>query len=582
MKIRAIALGAFVASVMLDGLPLKATTVFPQEEKCPVCAEKFIVMTLGSYSNFGEPARDLSDHFFFGNIRTCPYCLYSALIRDFNKMSFWERRKIRGNWPPSTVSLMGTEREGVEKVKTSYDLFEYILAREAYLYRKRDDQRAVKLLLSQYYATKHDQGSDLSQYYRKEVISHLEKQVDASSYKGKEEAVMTYLLGELCRLDNQDHKALRYFKEAEKLAGALPLPRDEDDERSDWIGQWAYEQSCRILYKTNTIEQLEGMVDAPIQEDANPTNRSEIRRKIAFELMTEKKGPIGKNTEENGTYPEIFGSEKQAQQLKEALSGPPGFPLVRTEGRPGETLATIAEAHEMNTQRLLELNPHITDTNMSVAGKPVLIIKTPLGWTEKHALANLSRLILETNTHAIAYFIGFASTLGPYSADDCIYQLDDCLQAMAETTSFWVVPELKERPVVRQQELLHDCLIFLQDPSSGGSALLKWVDSTNRSEITFALSCFEAKKDDMAKETVLNRLKKGHDQNFHWHTSGYLGAVATTNDLPILKQIAKLRCERIDNRMDMEAYYRKDFEEIIKLILLKDLKKRTLQESINP
>ena len=38
-----------------------ATTVYPREVKCPACKESFVAMSLGSYSTFGDPERDLSD-----------------------------------------------------------------------------------------------------------------------------------------------------------------------------------------------------------------------------------------------------------------------------------------------------------------------------------------------------------------------------------------------------------------------------------------------------------------------------------------------------------------------------------------
>ena len=87
----------FSAALVLSMTTTRATTVYPEERNCPVCRESFITQALGSYSNFGEPERDLSDSpvFLFGGVEMCPYCLFASLKSDFDDVSARERARIR-------------------------------------------------------------------------------------------------------------------------------------------------------------------------------------------------------------------------------------------------------------------------------------------------------------------------------------------------------------------------------------------------------------------------------------------------------------------------------------------------------
>src|SRR6478736_6684695 len=75
-----------------------ATSVFPDLHECPVCGVKSVTMSLGSYSQFGEPARDLTDspHFRFAKVEVCPGDLYASWSDVWKKINPEEKAKLAG------------------------------------------------------------------------------------------------------------------------------------------------------------------------------------------------------------------------------------------------------------------------------------------------------------------------------------------------------------------------------------------------------------------------------------------------------------------------------------------------------
>lgn len=73
-----------------------ATTVYPELHECPVCGVKSVSMSLGSNSQFGEPARDLSDspQFQFVKDEVCPGDLYASWADVWKPVDAGEKARL--------------------------------------------------------------------------------------------------------------------------------------------------------------------------------------------------------------------------------------------------------------------------------------------------------------------------------------------------------------------------------------------------------------------------------------------------------------------------------------------------------
>jgi LysM repeat protein len=282
-----------------------ATTVFPKEQKCPVCCETFITTAIGSYSSYGEPARDLSDSSFarFGGVEVCPYCLFSALKPDFKTLPAKECSALRSQMPPSCVSVQEPERAALRASSDNAwlrgkDFFGHLLARHCSAWRKQDSQRDQRLLRHLYYATNVQGCEDLHRYYRKECITALTSLLASRAYEDGEQAVFTYLLGELTRLDGRHQEAVRIFGDAARLAKALPRAKGGDDKSYEWVGEWAFEQTCRIQFLTNSVPELaaymnapESSMNAPESRQDEPDSKRERARTVALQMLAARQDP---------------------------------------------------------------------------------------------------------------------------------------------------------------------------------------------------------------------------------------------------------------------------------------------------
>lgn len=275
-----------------------ATTVYPREVKCPACKESFVAMSLGSYSTFGDPERDLSDSpgVAYGGAEVCPHCLFASLKTDFGTLSDKERDALNARLPQMRLNLQNPERQALLDLQSSgwfrdKDLLGLLLARECYSLREPNATRDMRLLLHFYYTTKGMRTPTLHEHYRRKCIDALSDLLSKKAYRGGEQAVMTYLLGEINRLDGRDEEAIRIFARAMKLAEALPRPKDEEDDPFAWMGIWAFEQTCRILFASNSVPVLASFVNAPEREEEGPGIKVETQRNVAMQILADRDDP---------------------------------------------------------------------------------------------------------------------------------------------------------------------------------------------------------------------------------------------------------------------------------------------------
>ena len=638
------------AALVLFMATARATTVFPEERNCPVCRESFITKALGSYSNFGEPERDLSDSpvFLFGGVEMCPYCLFASLKSDFDDVSARERARLRTKTPFTRVTLQASEQaalladpRGVDTIGRG--LLNLWLARESYALRAADDKRDMRMCLQLYYASKRADHDVLLKYYRGECVEKLTLLLGDGTYRGEEKAVMTYLLGELTRLDGQGDKAIILFEEVMRLVKAPAGPQDENPAAYAWVWRWAFEQFCRIHFSRRPAKELGPFVNSPQAAKKEDQPIGEIQRNVAIQSLAdrtdvdawtiladytmqdvkrldeldslikltpeklkivprfwdwvqqcyaqarEKVAASGHDADivwiriNNGLTSlfearewSFFGSEDDARQLSAALVQHPWARTSRQHAvQAGESLGAIGARNGTSVERLLELNPQITNADEIKPAMEIHWLDMPCGWSEAHVLANLDRLIGQGDANAIEFILRWLETTGKHSLKTHSFRIGQCLEALSKEPDKWKVPPKEVFSVNGQREVLWNCLAVVHGSRETVQRLLPVIASKNEAEVLIALQALQAIKSPLAKELVLGFLNTP-DCDFMVSAVGhsYLSAVAAANDLPNLKDLAKALCPKLDGRgaeNNMGAYRREDMESTIREVLLRDV-----------
>lgn len=230
-----------------------ATSVFPDLHECPVCGLRSVKISLASYSQFGEPERDLSDapRFRFANVEICPGDLYASWSNGWEKISPDEKAKLAEFLKKPSLQLTESEKAAVaghEEAFRGSVWFEPLWARTCSEFRTMDEKGKFDGVLQMHFAGRHVDRresvekweEELVSHFREEAITALEVAVAAKWSKPHEKRVFAYLRGELIRQAGRDAEALEIFRKViNSEKSTVP------DEELDWISRWAEEQSLR-------------------------------------------------------------------------------------------------------------------------------------------------------------------------------------------------------------------------------------------------------------------------------------------------------------------------------------------------
>ena len=274
-----------------------ATEMMTESNTCPVCDETFISTEISSYySGQYEQEHDLSGSpsALFGEAQTCPYCLYSSLKSDFSNISPDEKEKLKSYLEHVDLKLSKQKIETifkkpvVDSALTHDHLLSIYLARDCYKLRKKNEKSDFNLLLCLYYMTKRDIYANLNETYREQLIELLADQLQRNIYEEGKRAVLTYLLGELYRLDKKNEKALVQFGNAKNLAKDLKKIKrvsDEGEESYEWVSDWATEQSSRINFEVLPPHVLRLFIKEEISKEDDNSDSS-IKMKVAIQVLS--------------------------------------------------------------------------------------------------------------------------------------------------------------------------------------------------------------------------------------------------------------------------------------------------------
>lgn len=239
--------------LLLTVVAANGTSVFPELHECPVCGLKSVKMSMGSYSQFGEPARDLADEprFAFPEVNVCPGDLYASWSMDWGGISPGEKAKLAGFLKEPSLHLTAEEKDiiaGHEDVFRKSPWFRPLWARTCDELRdlkpRARFQRELLLHFAGKYRGEQEDAEDwekrLGSLYRENAISALKDAVAADWTEAGEKRTFAYLRAELIRQAGRDGEAHSLFQQvivAEKAA--------EPDEKLAWISRWAEEQGIR-------------------------------------------------------------------------------------------------------------------------------------------------------------------------------------------------------------------------------------------------------------------------------------------------------------------------------------------------
>ena len=231
-----------------------ATSVAPVLHECPVCGEKSVATRLMSYSNFGEPARDLSDdpRYRFSNVEICPNDLYAGFPDTWEDMKPAEKTKLHEFLKSPALRLTPEEKKiiaGHEDAFRDSRYFSMLWARTCDDFLTLSPQaRLHRILRLHYSGSSIPKSKDakewekrLAAHYREQAIAALKDAKSADWPKPDDKRVFAYLQAEFIRQAGRNDEAHALFQQVIAAESALK----DDDEETSWILAWAEEQSLR-------------------------------------------------------------------------------------------------------------------------------------------------------------------------------------------------------------------------------------------------------------------------------------------------------------------------------------------------
>ena len=187
------------------------TTIIEETLRCPVCGTEFetsvVVSTnqMGAHTDFRPVTMGVQAFFFF--VHTCPECFFSANRETFNdeidERTKTEIRKEMLQWKEK-LSLL-------EPSPAHKYLLAALCAEEMHLARIA----IADLYLRGAWCAAEEELPDLEKQMRKDAAERYIEGLARGEVDEKEEAQVTYLIGELLRRVGEVDEAKKWFKKVE-------------------------------------------------------------------------------------------------------------------------------------------------------------------------------------------------------------------------------------------------------------------------------------------------------------------------------------------------------------------------------
>lgn len=240
----------FLAAWLLSLLRAAATSFTPAEHTCPVCGQKSMTAELASYSNFSEPARDLSDNpiFAFASVELCPADLFATWKNRWKPLKPEEKQRLVEFLKAPALILTAEEREivkGHEAELAEGPWWQLWWARSCDGQREPSPRHQWLVAMDLHFTGQRQLAKEwqrkLAEHYRGQAIAALDAAVRADWSSSAEKRIFPYLRAELIRRAGREDEAKALF--AEVIASEQKTPANEE---TAWIAKWATEQSLRI------------------------------------------------------------------------------------------------------------------------------------------------------------------------------------------------------------------------------------------------------------------------------------------------------------------------------------------------
>lgn len=256
----------FILLILALLQPMSATMVGHATHVCPLCGTVSITDQLLSYSQFGEPARDLSDSPVnaFASIDVCPHDLF-ANGDSWEKLNQPEKDQLSAFLKNPVLILTAQEKvvmgDKLPELRES-NIMHYLWARTCNAHSPANPKRDFELTMSLYYRCNFgplDKPEPwvikLATLYRENAIIALKDAKVATWASPSEKRIYAYLEAEFTRLAGRDADAWEMFQ---KIIAAEEKMKPEDE--IAWIAAWSKEQSLRASKEAKDPAKLAEML----------------------------------------------------------------------------------------------------------------------------------------------------------------------------------------------------------------------------------------------------------------------------------------------------------------------------------
>jgi LysM repeat protein len=611
---------------------LNSTTVYPDKKKCPVCQKDFIKYFIGSYFDSGRTDRDLGDSL-YREIITCPYCLYSSSDVDFDDIDEISRKNLLQNLPTLQIKLESEEKivfSKIEKSEIDIRLIKILFARECNKLRQGNKKINMTLMFRLYFISKQKALKNLQAFYRNKCITQLTILLDEKYYGGKEEASLTYLLGEFNRQEGHNKLALEYFKKAAELS-------ERQYDANNWIKRWSFEQSCRINYPNvplNELSEILKATDVKI-EDSKDDFELPFSKRFALEILSHNEDPLAwaiirdfvildkcrlkelsqivkltkeklqidkklwqwakeqykeslnqlkitdnKNDSVNKiiveNFEELLDDKVLAKinlekQLMALITAPKESVLFEYQVQPDDDLFKISDKTGVSTNRIFELNPHLKGKKITLDSKIELV--GSINCSELYVEKFIQEQILLKNKAAIQYALKLLNITN-YNR----YSAIGILKVLQKQKDIWEIPKKENFISGKSQEFIYDCLSYIKGEKESEQKLLTYIYKDTDGNSDIAIQCFSMLNSNLARSKVFDILKIGKIY-LGWEISNYLIRFSTEKDIPEFLNLIPIKDDNTPLKKTNEIFsFRFYVEEIITSIKLGKYLKQSLKE----
>lgn len=282
----------FALLLIFCGALARGTTVNPVDHTCPICGTVSITMQLGSYSQFGEPAHDLSDRpeFTFYGVDVCPNDLFASWKSNWDKVGPEDKARLSEFLKHPAVVLTAQEKaivgDHLDELRTSR-WWEDLWARSCDAVRQPDSRHRWYTAMSMNYTglvVRSDWERKLAVHFREQAILQLQEGAVAAWTSDEEKRYFPYLRAELTRQAGRLDEAKSLFLDV--IAHEKTFPADPD---TAWISRWAGEQLA-LIDKAPVAHDPPVAVTppaAPVRDETNPQPpQSFDKEKALVEIKT--------------------------------------------------------------------------------------------------------------------------------------------------------------------------------------------------------------------------------------------------------------------------------------------------------